>query len=116
MNQWSRSRKRIVLTLVLCIVVILLGTPLFFILYQPSSCSDRRMNGDESGIDCGGSCERLCAPESLPILTQGDPRVLVVATSTFEVVAVFNNPNVEAEVRRARYVFKLYDAQSVIPL
>jgi len=74
------------------------------------------MNGDETGVDCGGSCQLLCRTESLPLLLQGDPRVLSLATSTFQVVALVKNSNSSAEIYRARYVLKIYDTQSLVPV
>lgn len=116
MNQWSRMRKRVILGMVLFFFVVLVGIPLYLLLYRKPTCSDRAKNGDETGVDCGGSCQRLCAPESLPLVIKGDPRVLVVATSTYEVVALLENPNSDAEIRRARYTFKLYGSSSLVPL
>lgn len=116
MNQWSRTRKRIIISIVLFILLIIVGIPLFFIAYRAPSCADGRQNGDESGVDCGGSCQRLCAPESLPLLMTGDPRILTVATSTYEVVALIENPNSGAGVSRASYVFKLFSAGSLVPV
>lgn len=116
MNQWSRTRKRIILGIVFLAVAIFIGVPLFFIFYQKPSCSDNKLNGDEKGVDCGGSCQRLCSAESLPLILKGDPRILTIAPDTYEVIAVIENPNQSAEIHRAEYIFKLYDATSVIPV
>lgn len=120
MNSWSRTRKRIILVIVFLIVIVLVGVPLYLLLYKAPSCSDGVMNGDESGIDCGGSCQLLCSAESLPLVMRGDPRVLVVATttatSTYEVVALFDNPNSQAEISRAHYTVKVFDRESSLPI
>lgn len=116
MNDWARRRKRIILAIVLLAVFILVGVPLFFIFYRKPTCSDLKMNGDETGVDCGGSCQRLCSAESLPLILQGDPRVLVVASSTYEVVAIVNNPNQRAEAQGARYEIRIYDGTSAIAI
>ncbi len=116
MNSWSRTRKRIIFSIVLFVLLILVGVPLFFLTYRAPSCTDGRQNGDETGIDCGGSCQRLCAPESLPLLIKGDPRILTVATSTYEVVTLLENPNSSAGISRARYIFKLFSAGGLVPV
>lgn len=116
MNEWSARRKRIIFLLALFCLMILIGLPLFFFLHKTPNCSDNVQNGDETGIDCGGSCKLICKAESLPMLTKGDARVLSVATSTFEVVASVENPNVRASVLRAGYTFKLFTASSSIPI
>jgi hypothetical protein len=116
MNSWSRTRKRIILVIVLLTLVVLLGVPLFFLFNSTPTCADHKMNGDETGVDCGGSCQRLCAPESFPLIIEGDPRVLTIATSTYEVVALLENPNATAEISRARYTLRLYSASSLVPV
>src|SRR5688572_13082643 len=110
MNEWSAKRKRIVLTILIVFLIVLVGVPILFLSYRTPTCFDNKMNGGESGVDCGGSCELLCTPESLPLLTKGDPRVLEVAPGIYEVVVVLENPNVAAEVYRAGYTIRLYEA------
>ncbi|MDB5266882.1 MAG: hypothetical protein JWN89_697 [Parcubacteria group bacterium] len=113
MNSWSARRRRVIFLLTLLCLVILVGVPLFFFFHKAPTCSDNTQNGDETGIDCGGSCRLLCKAETLPILMKGDARVLRIATSTYEVVGSFQNPNIGAKVVRAQYVFKLYGIGSV---
>lgn len=116
MNDWSRTRKRIILGLVLGTVIILVGVPFFLLFYQKPTCADNKMNGDETGIDCGGSCQRLCTPEALPLILKGDPRILTIAPNAFEVVALVENPNAGAEIYRAEYTVKIYGSGSAIPV
>ena len=116
MNQWSLRRKRIILAIVVLILLVFIGIPTFFLFYKDSTCFDSKQNGDETGVDCGGSCQLLCTIESLPLILKGDPRVLNVTGNIFEVVALVENPNTSGEIYRAKYIFKLYDASSVIPI
>lgn len=116
MNAWSRTRKRIILLILFLILAVLVGVPAYFLFKTAPSCSDGAMNGDETGVDCGGGCERLCKVESLPIVTKGDPRILLIATSTYEVAALLENPNQDARIARARYTVKLYEAGSLTPI
>lgn len=116
MNQWSRNRKRIILSIIFFVLIVLIGAPIFFLFYRAPTCFDGKQNGDEAGIDCGGSCQLLCTASSLPLISKGDPRVLEVADGVFEIVALLENPNASGEIYRAQYLFKLYDALSVIPL
>jgi Mg-chelatase subunit ChlD len=116
MNDWSRRRKRIILSLIFLAIVILVGVPSFFLFYRAPSCSDGTQNGDETGVDCGGSCQLLCKVESLPLILKGDPQVLKVRANTYEVVVLVDNPNAGADIYRAGYTFKIYDATSLTPL
>lgn len=74
------------------------------------------MNGDETGIDCGGSCQLICRAESLPLILKGDPRILSVSPNTYQVVVLVENPNNDAEIYRAGYIIKIYDSSSSVPL
>src|SRR3989344_2037790 len=116
MNQWSVRRKRIILSIIILGLAVLIGAPLFFLFYRTPTCFDNKHNGDELGVDCGGSCQLLCRAESLPLILRGDPQVLEVRDNTFEVVALVENPNTSAEIYRAGYIFKIYDAPSLVPL
>ena len=116
MNQWSRRRKRIILVLVFFVLIFLIGLPIFLLSYRAPTCFDSKQNGNETGIDCGGSCQLLCTTESLPLVLKGDPRVLKISNYTFELVAVVENANPNAEIYKAGYTFKLYDNESVIPV
>lgn len=116
MNQWSIRRKRIVLSIVISALVIFIGVPVFLIFYQAPTCFDNKQNGDETGVDCGGSCQLLCRAESLPLILKSDPRVLKITDNTYESVALVENPNTNGEIYRAGYVFKLYDASQIAPV
>ena len=116
MNQWARRRKRIILSIILFVLVVVIGAPTFFLFYRAPTCSDLKQNGDETGIDCGGSCQLLCSALSLPLILKGDPRVLKVADGVYELVALVENPNTTGEIYRAGYTFKLYDATNPIPI
>lgn len=116
MNKWARRRKRIILGMILLALVIVVGIPSFFLFYKAPTCFDGKMNGDETGVDCGGSCRLICSNESLPIITLGDPRVLTVAENLYEVVVRVENPNTSAEVNKAEYVFKVFGNNNSSPL
>jgi len=116
MNSWSIRRKRIILALAFVTALFFIGVPLFFLFYKVPTCFDGAMNGDEKGIDCGGSCQKLCTLESLPIITKGDARLIRMATSTYIAVAYLENPNAEAGVYRARYNIKIFDKENIVPI
>lgn len=116
MNQWSIQRKRVVFSVVVLTLVIFVGVPVFFLFYRAPSCFDGKQSGDETGVDCGGSCQLLCTAQSLPLILKGDPRVLELGPSLYAVVAVVENPNVTAEIYHARYTLKLFEESSLAPV
>jgi hypothetical protein len=116
MNQWSINRKRFILALIILILAVLVGAPIFLFFHKAPSCFDKLKNGDETGVDCGGSCSLVCTTDTLPLIMKGDPRVIRVATSTYEVVAYIQNPNVSADILNAPYTFNIYGANSPVPV
>ncbi len=100
----------------LLVLVIVIALPLYYFFQVQPTCFDTKQDGDETGVDCGGSCTTLCSSQSLPLIAKGDPRVLRVSTSTYEVVAYVQNPNAIGVVVHASYTFKLYEASSTIPV
>lgn len=104
------------LLVVIVILAVLIGVPLYLFLSHPPTCTDGKQDGDETGVDCGGSCALLCPDDSLPMIANGDPQILPVTASTYDVVAYVQNPNVGGEVLKAPYTFNLYSASSTIPL
>lgn len=112
MSWGTRKRNFIVLifsTVVFFTVSILLGV--FF--YEEPTCFDKKQNGDEIGVDCGGKCELLCN------FSTTDPiihwvRYFKIADGIYSVIAYVENQNTDASVKNLPYVFKLYDSRGVV--
>jgi len=88
----------------------------FLIIYPNSNkkptCADNKQNGNEAGVDCGGSCPKAC-------LSQVD-EVSVIWTRAFKVisgrynaVAYLENHNKNTAVNRINYRFRFADANNV---
>jgi Mg-chelatase subunit ChlD len=115
MVSWSVRRKSAYTGVVLGILFILAGTVFGIWYYEPPTCFDRKHNGDETGVDCGGSCALLCSSEALdPIILW--QRVFKVSTGVYNVVSYIENPNVTSESQKASYVFSLFDAKGSLLL
>jgi hypothetical protein len=109
---WATKRK-IFYFLILFIAIIIA----LFILIWPSlnkapTCVDNKQNGDESGIDCGGSCQKVCTPEALQLVTLW-ARAFEVVPGKYNVMAYVENQNRESGVPIINYEFKLYDDNNI---
>ncbi|MCA9357591.1 VWA domain-containing protein, partial [Candidatus Kaiserbacteria bacterium] len=90
------------------------GVLIFYInFYQPANCFDLVMNGHETGIDCGGSCVRICAA--------GVSSPQVVWTESFKItegqynaVAYIENKNQIAATPELNYKFQLLNNGIVV--
>jgi hypothetical protein len=108
MSSWSQRRKLTYTAIILLLLIGAVGIPAFLYFYTPPSCSDGRRNGNELGVDCGGSCERLCQSAFLPPLV-GWTRFEEVAPGLFNVGAYIINNNPDGEARNIPYHVAFYD-------
>lgn len=110
---WASRRRNLYLTTfgAISFITLALLSVLFF--STPPTCTDGKKNGTETGIDCGGSCARLCPNEaSAPVVRWS--RSFEVKPGLWSAVAYVENHNKSVGVRSARYAFKLFDAENVI--
>ncbi len=114
MSSWSLKRQASYVGAILVFLLLVIGTPVYFYFFTtPPTCSDGKKNGDETQIDCGGSCPRFCAQDTLaPIVLW--QRTSEVSPGFYNAVAYVENPNHDALLARASYVFKLYDAENIL--
>ena len=80
----------------------------FSYFYAPASCFDGKHNGSERGVDCGGSCTRVCAIDVI------EPKVLwseafKVTDGVYNAVAYIENRNAGVGTSELRYTFSLFD-------
>lgn len=97
-------------TSVMAIIVTLVY---FMAFYTPGNCFDNIMNGNEDGVDCGGSCVRMCA------FAVNEPQVdwsdsFAVADGQYNAVAYVTNRDQRAGTPEQRYTFGLYDESGLI--
>jgi hypothetical protein len=113
MAMWATKRKLIYFGLFFIILAIAIGFPVFSYLYEPPTCFDTTQNGTEQGVDCGGTCVKLCKPLELRpvVLWQQSFRV---STGIYTAAAYIQNPNLSAESFAVPYTFKLYDANNQV--
>lgn len=92
----------------------LVGVLVYYVnLYQEPNCFDLVMNADETGIDCGGACVRICSAEVLP------PQVIWVKSfevtkGQYNTVAYVENQNQTAATPELEYTFELYNKGELV--
>lgn len=106
---WSGKRKLVYgLALFFSIVAILLY--LFKdVLFPSPTCNDKKQNGGELGVDCGGICSLRCQEEVKP-LTVTFAKAIKASQTTYDLVGMVSNKNVDNASRSIGYVFTVYDA------
>lgn len=113
MASWSTKRKYGYFLAVIGVLAVLVGIPVFIVVHKPATCSDGKQNGDERGIDCGGTCARLCPADfaEARVLWSYSTRVV---PGVYNALAYAQNPNQAVVAESVPYLFKLYDNAGVL--
>lgn len=109
---WSLRRQIFYISL-LFLFVFVFG---FLIIYptfkKAPSCNDFKQNGDEAGVDCGGSCILACTFEASPVSVLW-ARSFMVVPGRYNAVAYLENHNKNLAVDRIRYLFRFADKDNI---
>ncbi|MCR4274733.1 MAG: hypothetical protein NUW02_01655 [Candidatus Campbellbacteria bacterium] len=110
---WTSKKQATYLFGTIAFLVLVIGIPTFFTLYKAPSCSDGIQNATENGIDCGGSCERVCSFQAAEPIVYWEQE-FQVAPGVYTAVALVENPNDTYEAVSVPYVFRLRDNRNVL--
>lgn len=109
---WS-SRRKFFYSLLVLIALSALVAPLVYYFYPKPSCFDGKQNQDEAGIDCDGSCAKVCVERTSPLKVLFT-RQFLVSNNVYSVVAFVGNPNATLGAKNVPYIFKLYDERNIL--
>ncbi len=113
MSKWARKRKRNILIIIASLIFIVLVFSFFSFKNKKPTCFDATQNGKETGIDCGGACQKVCRDEVRNIVVWWE-RPFKVAHGVYNVVAYFENQNLDSGIEEVFYEFRLYDKNNVL--
>ncbi|MEX0909883.1 MAG: vWA domain-containing protein [Candidatus Paceibacterota bacterium] len=113
MSLWSIKRRFFYLSIVSVFALVVFVIPAFLFFYKAPTCFDERQNGDELGVDCGGSCALLCP------FNQADPlvrwaRLVPVTEGFYSAVAMIENSNINAQAKNVAYKMTVYDKFDIV--
>lgn len=112
MASWSARRKFSYAFVLIITVIIFIAVPFFYFFYRAPTCFDGKNNGNELGIDCGGSCSRLCQSAFLPPRIEwGGAKIEKIADGLYNVAAYIVNPNINGGAIDVPYKISLYDKE-----
>lgn len=93
------------------VVTLILSAVFFGIFYKAPTCNDGKKNGNETGIDCGGSCQLICASDTLkPVVLWS--KIFNVSGDVYTAVAYVENPNINSKNPKATYQFSVFDSNN----
>ena len=109
---WAAKRRVIIVSILAAVVIAIIASVAIAIFYETPTCNDRKKNQDETGIDCGGSCARVCEAEALA------PSTIFVrpvpSLGRTDIIAYVENPNTDAAAKDVRFTIELYGADGTV--
>lgn len=109
---WSSRRQFFYGTIVVITILFFVFLTLYPYFNKAPSCVDRKQNGDETGVDCGGSCSIACNKEvnEIDVLWARSFRVV---EGRYNAVAYLENKNPDAAVYNIKYRFRFGDQNNL---
>ena len=97
----------------LLVILVIIGGVYRGYFYTPDNCFDSTRNGDEAGVDCDGSCVRMCSVSVIP------PKLLWVESfeitaGQYNAVAYVENSNRDAATKILKYTLELLSDNEVV--
>jgi len=108
---WASRRQFKYLSIVFGVFFLIIFWILYPMIFKKPTCFDGKQNGTETGIDCGGSCARICDVETADPITVWS-RAFPVTGNIYNLVAYVSNQNKNGAIREAKYEFKVYDTNN----
>jgi hypothetical protein len=108
---WARRRQAFIAFLIVLVFGSLTVLGWYVFVYEPASCSDGLQNQDELGVDCDGTCARMCVVPRVDALWT---RAVKSADGVYHGVALVKNPLPNGSGTRLSYTLSLYDAKNIL--
>ncbi|MFH1978901.1 MAG: hypothetical protein ABII97_00735 [Patescibacteria group bacterium] len=110
---WRAKQKLIYFLIVFGVIVGAISFFVYFSLPDPT-CVDGKKNGEESGIDCGGSCDPCVGNVKDVVVLWTRVFKHGEGEGDYEVASLIKNPNLSYSLPKLRYVFKVYDSSNIL--
>jgi len=108
---WASRKQFKYISFVVIIIVFIIFMFIRSLIIKEPTCFDLKQNGNERGVDCGGSCSLMCK------MDVSDPNILwsrafPVTGNTYNLLAYVENRNKDAGVISTSYEFRVYDTNN----
>ncbi len=114
MSSWSSRRKFLYAGSLITALILIIAAIFFSIFYKAPTCFDGVKNSSEQGVDCGGSCVKLCQSAFLPAKIEwGGAKFEKVADGLYNVASYIINPNTDVAALNVSYKFTLFDKEGI---
>ncbi len=112
MSIWSKKRQQAIIIVIFMLITIPVSVFAYIYFNKPASCTDRKQNQNEQGIDCGGECSLYCIGSNRPPVVVWQ-RIFRVSRGLYTAGIYIQNPNITAAAYDVPYTIKVYDTDGV---
>jgi hypothetical protein len=107
------TRRKIIYALAagisLSVIAVLVAYSFKDAIFPQPTCFDKKQNGFELGVDCGGTCSLMCSQEIKP-LTSTWAKAIPVRGDLYDLAAMIINTNINNASSKTSYTFTVYGA------
>lgn len=82
-------------------------------LFPEPTCFDKKQNGYEVAVDCGGICSLRCSSEVAPLTVLWSHAIKTTKVS-YDLVAMVSNKNIDNASKDISYTFTVYNKQGSV--
>lgn len=109
-SSWRQSRKVAFILVIIIIVSAILSFKIYPHFNKAPTCFDGKQNGDEKGVDCGGSCKLICLTDVIPLNVKL-AKAIPSEPGIYDLVALIENRNKDKDTNDGNidYTFLVYD-------
>lgn len=114
-SAWRQTRKLIFITIIIFIILGFSSYLIYPYFNKPATCFDNKENGDEKGVDCGGSCKLVCTTNVIPLNVK-TTKAVFISDGIYDLVALIENRNEDKNTQDGSidYIFDIYDKSGSI--
>jgi hypothetical protein len=109
---WAFKRQFFYVSVLLIFFALLGFLVSYPYLNKPPTCFDSKQNGDEKGVDCGGSCALACIFE-VDKLSVFWARAFEIVPGRYNAVAYLENQNINTAIHKIKYKFRFADKNNI---
>jgi hypothetical protein len=106
--------KRSIISAVFLVIFVVTAFFIYYAVTPPATCTDKKQNQSEKGIDCGGPCSPCKDIAQTQDIVVTESAVALGGNNTYDAVAKITNPNDSIGASSFKYTFTLKDENGKI--
>lgn len=112
-SKWSLRRQILYFTFFGVIILSIILYFLWPIIFPAPTCFDKKQNGIETGIDCGGNCLLQCVNEYTP-LNVSLSKAYKKSEGVYDILVLIENKNANKAPKTLNITIDIYDEKNTL--